>query len=682
MANNNSEFKVPSLFAGPTTTTTNNQTNRTAYPPTTSATAATYTPSTTASGYTPSAAARGYNPSAAANGHTPSAAAVGYPSGGSSSKYTPSQAASGGYNAAGSKSTYVPSAAAMSYTPSAAATNYSSAGAGTGQNGARNTTTGTTTGYVPSAAAMGYTPSTAANGAGKSGGTSNTGGYVPSAAAMSYTPSAAATSYTPSASSAGQNGAGGYVPSASAMTYTPSTAAMSYTPSAAASASGQNGGYVPSATAMSYTPSAAATTYTPSATAMSYTPSAPAKTYTPSATASSYTPSTAAMASVPSIFSAPPPAPPSNPPKPNHSVTQSAPYAQLPPPQQQQPQYQQPPQQSHAPPQHQPQQQQQHRPEGVMNEQQRLEFEANQPEALKHADIWMISGCEDRQTSADISNVNSFQLPDPHGRAGGACTAALLNVLYENDNQNRQYSFMDVMKKMRSMIKSKKLTQIPQLSSTHPIDMNRKFEMVPEGLTGTRRAVIIGINYTGQQGALRGCHNDAFNMKKYIQQRHGFQEQHMTLLIDDGNHSKPTKANILAAYKQVVAESRPGDAIFLHYSGHGTKVKDLNGDEADGYDEALVPLDFKKAGQIIDDDLYTIIVGGLPRGVHVVSVMDCCHSGTILDLPYIFKANGEFSQMEIDEGYNEKKGFSFFGGDTGKMLGAAVVGGILGGLLF
>ena len=52
-----------------------------------------------------------------------------------------------------------------------------------------------------------------------------------------------------------------------------------------------------------------------------------------------------------------------------------------------------------------------------------------------------ISGCEDSQTSADVSNVASFQLPDPNGKAGGACTSALLkgtdnqsNVQKRNDN--------------------------------------------------------------------------------------------------------------------------------------------------------------------------------------------------------------------------------------------------------
>jgi hypothetical protein len=47
---------------------------------------------------------------------------------------------------------------------------------------------------------------------------------------------------------------------------------------------------------------------------------------------------------------------------------------------------------------------------------------ASTPGALPAADIRMFSGCEDAQTSADVSSVGDFQLPDPAGKAGGACT--------------------------------------------------------------------------------------------------------------------------------------------------------------------------------------------------------------------------------------------------------------------
>lgn len=80
-------------------------------------------------------------------------------------------------------------------------------------------------------------------------------------------------------------------------------------------------------------------------------------------------------------------------------------------------------------------------------------------------------------------------------------------------------------------------------------------------------------------GELSGCHNDVASMKNYIMKHHGFKKSDMTILMDDGKHEKPTKARILRAYKEVVEKSRPGDSVFCHYSGHGGRVKDKNGDE-------------------------------------------------------------------------------------------------------
>mmetsp|Transcript_10892 Transcript_10892/g.17448 ORF Transcript_10892/g.17448 Transcript_10892/m.17448 type:complete len:333 (+) Transcript_10892:153-1151(+) len=268
-------------------------------------------------------------------------------------------------------------------------------------------------------------------------------------------------------------------------------------------------------------------------------------------------------------------------------------------------------------------------------------FEEEKPDAMRK-DVRMISGCEDKQTSADVSNVHSFQLPDPAGRAGGACTSTLLRILYKDETiPEDTLSFTQVLEKMREDLAEQGYTQIPQLTANNPIDVEADFDLVPSTATGTRRAVMIGINYIGDDpGELRGCHNDVLNMKKYIMEVHGFEEDNIVVLMDDGEHDPPTRDNILAAYEKVVADSEAGDAIFLHYSGHGTKLRDDDGDEDDGYDEALVPRDYNEAGMIRDDDLYDILIKPLADGVHMVSLMDCCHSGTVLDLPYIFKADG------------------------------------------
>lgn len=217
-------------------------------------------------------------------------------------------------------------------------------------------------------------------------------------------------------------------------------------------------------------------------------------------------------------------------------------------------------------------------------------------------------------------------------------------------------SFTQVLDKMRNDLQSKGFEQIPQLSASHPIDVNVDFDLVPHEATGTRRAVMVGINYVGaEQGELSGCHNDVLNMQTYLQQVHQFDSSNITVLLDDGEHENPTKDNILAAYKNMVEASQPGDALFVHYSGHGTKVKDESGDESDKHDEAIVPVDYQDVGLIMDDELYATLVQPLPKDTHLVCLFDCCHSGTILDLPYVFKADGEFNQMEIVDNFDFNK---------------------------
>lgn len=275
-------------------------------------------------------------------------------------------------------------------------------------------------------------------------------------------------------------------------------------------------------------------------------------------------------------------------------------------------------------------------------------------EGLK-GDIRMISGCEDHQESSDVSNVTKkFELPDSAGRSGGACTSALLHILYKDHKITEvDLSFTELLLAMQQDLKSKNYVQVPQLSASKEIDVTERFDLVPETATGDRRALLIGINYTGhEQGELTGCHNDVANMVEYIKTCHSFTDDHIQLLMDDGKNEIPTRENILAAYKKIVEESQPGDAIFCHFSGHCVQVKDDNGDEEDGMDEALVPVNYREAGIIRDDLLYEIFVKPMKEDVHCFFLMDACHSGTALDLPYIFKADSKMTRMEVDAHFN------------------------------
>ena len=84
------------------------------------------------------------------------------------------------------------------------------------------------------------------------------------------------------------------------------------------------------------------------------------------------------------------------------------------------------------------------------------------------------------------------------GKAGGALTSNLLKVLYADEQvSNDDLSFVEVLEKVRGDLQRSGYEQIPQFSSLNPIDVNTKFDLFPDSARGTKRAVMIGINYIG-----------------------------------------------------------------------------------------------------------------------------------------------------------------------------------------
>jgi len=100
------------------------------------------------------------------------------------------------------------------------------------------------------------------------------------------------------------------------------------------------------------------------------------------------------------------------------------------------------------------------------------------------------------------------------------------------------------------------------------------------------------------------------------------------------------------------------DSLFFHYSGHGGQTQDLDGDEVDGWDEVIYPLDFKRNGSIIDDEMHNIMVKPLPSGCRLTGLFDSCHSGTVLDLPYIYSSHGRLKGSHVSDRARAKKATS------------------------
>lgn len=139
---------------------------------------------------------------------------------------------------------------------------------------------------------------------------------------------------------------------------------------------------------------------------------------------------------------------------------------------------------------------------------------------------------------------------------------------------------------------------------------------------GRRVAVCIGIN-AYPTAPLDACIADAEKWRTTLT-GFGFEVKRVPEL-------EATRQRILSELAALIADSRGGDTLVFQYSGHGTQVEDLDGDEADGdtpgLDEALCPIDFDQGHFLIDDDIAEV-TSHLPKDVHLTFILDCCHSGT------------------------------------------------------
>ncbi|KAF7835797.1 putative caspase [Senna tora] len=143
-----------------------------------------------------------------------------------------------------------------------------------------------------------------------------------------------------------------------------------------------------------------------------------------------------------------------------------------------------------------------------------------------------------------------------------------------------------------------------------------------------KKAVLIGCNYKGTKAELKGCINDVSRMHKCLINHFGFSDDHITVLIDsDRKYTQPTGKNIRSAIKTLVGSAKPGDILFVHYSGHGTRLPAETGEDDDtGYDECIVPCDMN----FIHDDEFQEFVKEVPRGCRMTIVADSCHSGGLI----------------------------------------------------
>lgn len=207
------------------------------------------------------------------------------------------------------------------------------------------------------------------------------------------------------------------------------------------------------------------------------------------------------------------------------------------------------------------------------------------------------------------------------------------NYNIENRNVNRlrinvrqkQLFVNNINKKYEQIRNNVKIFFENEIKKTNSISLPNPIEFSLQ--ESNKKALVIGINYIGTSSRLNGCINDAKSIETYLTEK-GFTQIQM---LTDETILKPTRANILNEIKNLLETSNKNDTLFIYYSGHGSYTLDRNGDELDGRDEVIVPLDFN---YIKDDEIKSIINTYGKADTNLIAFFDCCNSGTALDLKY------------------------------------------------
>jgi len=140
-----------------------------------------------------------------------------------------------------------------------------------------------------------------------------------------------------------------------------------------------------------------------------------------------------------------------------------------------------------------------------------------------------------------------------------------------------------------------------------------------------KKALLVGIDSYPPPNTLYECVSDVTNMRDILIKYYGFEVDNIRVVTD----ARATKQGILDRLHWLIQDAALGDKLVFHYSGHGSQIRDLNGDEKkDHLDELICPVDMTWDGNFITDDELAAFIKDVPANCLEV-LMDCCHSGTM-----------------------------------------------------
>lgn len=172
-----------------------------------------------------------------------------------------------------------------------------------------------------------------------------------------------------------------------------------------------------------------------------------------------------------------------------------------------------------------------------------------------------------------------------------------------------------------------------------------------------KKVLLIGITYKNTKEELKGTITDVRNIYNYLTSI-GERKENIRVLSEENVDGRPiqlpTKRNIEDSIRWLVDGIKENESVFIHYSGHGSRIRDRSNDERDGFDEVLVPLDFQTNSVITDDWLYDNMITKIPEKSKLIGFFDCCNSGTMCDLKYNYLAMNGFTGRNLTKNIQYK----------------------------
>lgn len=188
-------------------------------------------------------------------------------------------------------------------------------------------------------------------------------------------------------------------------------------------------------------------------------------------------------------------------------------------------------------------------------------------------------------------------------------------------------------------------------------------------------AILIGVNFHKEK-PLKGCVRDVELMKHCLENylntgRKSLRIVTLTATTPDNPGSShpterpdswPTYENVIFNLEIITAQAKPGDFIYIHYSGHGTQAKgppkgSNSHENTEGL--ALVLFDLPKGSRyLLGSDLANRLNDMVRKGLLVTLVLDCCFSGSVIRHSSLHDASIRTIPYdpEIDAAYPQEAG--------------------------